>query len=155
MIWYEKGCFKFQTFKFWMQGICSFEQRRERERKTYTSSSGSNCVSCGKTGAALPDLPFAGFIQARSLVGLSILQAWLDTRWTPVGSKLHSDPRYSVPNNMMAAGSLCIGSTDTDYGYQTGWTSNTAGIMMECNDITEIVVHDSGTRLASLLYYYG
>ena len=52
------------------------------------------CVSCGKTGAALPDLPFAGFIQARSLVGLSILQPWLDARWTPVGSKLHSDPRY-------------------------------------------------------------
>jgi hypothetical protein len=52
------------------------------------------CVSCGKTGAALPDLPFAGFIQASSLVGLSNLQAWLDARWTPVGSKLHSDPRY-------------------------------------------------------------
>ena len=52
------------------------------------------CVSCGKTGAALPDLPFAGFIQARSLVGLSILQPWLDARWTPVGSKLHSDPQY-------------------------------------------------------------
>ena len=46
------------------------------------------CVSCGKTGAALPDLPFAGFIQARYAVGLSILQPWLDTRWTPVGSKL-------------------------------------------------------------------
>ncbi len=35
---------------------------------------------------------------------------------------------YSVPNNRMAAGSLCIGSTDTDYGYETGWTANTAGI---------------------------
>jgi hypothetical protein len=52
------------------------------------------CVSCGKTGAALPDLPFAGFIQASSPVGLSNLQAWLDARWTPVGSQLHSDPRY-------------------------------------------------------------
>lgn len=52
------------------------------------------CVSCGKTGAALPDLPFAGYIQARSLVGLSNLQPWLDARWTPLRSKLHSDPRY-------------------------------------------------------------
>jgi hypothetical protein len=52
------------------------------------------CVSWGKTGAALPDLPFAGFIQARSLVVLSIFQPWLDARWTPVWSKLHPDPRY-------------------------------------------------------------
>jgi len=62
---------------------------------------------------------------------------------------------YAVPNNNMATGSLCIGSTDVDYGYSTGWSTNTAGIMMECNNITEICVHDSGTRVASLLYYYG
>jgi hypothetical protein len=52
------------------------------------------CVECGKTGAALPDLPFAGFIQAQSLLGLNNLQRWLDTTWTPVGSKLKDDPRY-------------------------------------------------------------
>ena len=52
------------------------------------------CVACGKNGAALPDLPFAGFIQARSLVGLSCLQPWLDALWTPVGSKLRCDPQY-------------------------------------------------------------
>jgi hypothetical protein len=62
---------------------------------------------------------------------------------------------YAVPNNMMTPGSLCIGSIDTDYGYATGWSTNTAGIMMECSNITEICVHDSGTRVASLLYYYG
>jgi hypothetical protein len=55
----------------------------------------------------------------------------------------------------MAAGSLCIGSTDVNYGYDTGWTANTAGILMECANITEICVHDAGTRVASLLYYYG
>jgi hypothetical protein len=55
----------------------------------------------------------------------------------------------------MASGSLTIGSTDVDYGYDTGWTTNTAGLMMECADITEICVHDAGTRVASLLYYYG
>jgi len=62
---------------------------------------------------------------------------------------------YAVPANYMAAGSLCIGSTDVDYGYNTGWSANTAGIMMECANITEICVHDAGTRVASLLYYYG
>ncbi len=53
------------------------------------------CVSCGKTGAAaLPDLPFTGFIQAKTTVGLSILRPWLDALWTPVGSKLRCDPQY-------------------------------------------------------------
>jgi hypothetical protein len=42
----------------------------------------------------LPDLPFAGFIQARCLLGLNKLQRWLDATWTPVGSKLKDDPRY-------------------------------------------------------------
>ena len=41
------------------------------------------CVECGKTGAALPDLPFAGFIQAKSLLGLNNLQRWLDATWRP------------------------------------------------------------------------
>ena len=53
------------------------------------------CVACGKNGAAaLPDLPFTGFIQASSTVSLSILQPWLDALWTPVGSKLRCDPQY-------------------------------------------------------------
>jgi hypothetical protein len=70
-------------------------------------------------------------------------------------SNLRGVSPYSFPNNRMAAGSLTIGSTDLDYGYETGWTANTAGIMMECSNITEICVHDSETRIASLLYYYG
>ena len=54
------------------------------------------CVACGQSGAALPDLPFAGFIQATSLVGLSSLQPWLDAKWTPIGSKLHSNTQYKA-----------------------------------------------------------
>jgi hypothetical protein len=34
----------------------------------------------------------------------------------------------AVPNNRMASGSLTIGSTDENYGINTGWTSNTAGL---------------------------
>ena len=53
-----------------------------------------HCVACGKSGSALPDLPFSGFIQATSAVRKTILQRWLDAIWTPVGSKLCSDPHY-------------------------------------------------------------
>ena len=53
-----------------------------------------HCVACGKSGSALPDLPFSGFIQATSTVRKTILQRWLDAIWTPVGSKLCSDPQY-------------------------------------------------------------
>jgi hypothetical protein len=54
------------------------------------------CVACGRSGTALPNLPFTGFIQAGSTVRLSLLQAWLDAVWTPVGSKfkLCSAPLY-------------------------------------------------------------
>ena len=62
---------------------------------------------------------------------------------------------YAVDNNYMAAGSLTIGSVNTNFGGGWNWSSNTAGLMMECADNTEIVVHDSGSRLASLLYYAG
>jgi hypothetical protein len=40
IIWNEKGCFEIQTI--WMQGTCSSEEGEERERKIYTSRSGSN-----------------------------------------------------------------------------------------------------------------
>ena len=52
------------------------------------------CVACGRSGTALPNLPFTGFIQAKSAVRQSLLQAWLDAVWTPVCSKLCSDPQY-------------------------------------------------------------
>jgi hypothetical protein len=60
--------------------------------------------------------------------------------------------------NRMAAGSLTIGSTSTNYGgeFSGSWAmTSTAGLMMECADNTEIAVHDSGTRLASFMYYTG
>lgn len=65
------------------------------------------------------------------------------------------DTTYAVPNNYMGRGSLTIGSTTANYGGGWGWNSNTAGLMMECSDTTEIAIHDSGTRVASFMYYYG
>ena len=56
----------------------------------------------------------------------------------------------------MQSGSLTIGGVNVNYG--TGgnqWTTNTAGLMMECLDYTEIAVHDASARVASLIYYDG
>jgi hypothetical protein len=62
---------------------------------------------------------------------------------------------YSKDNNYMQTGSLIIGSIDKNYGGGTNWNTNTAGLMLECNDNTEIAVHDSGKQVASLMYYEG
>ena len=73
---------------------------------------------------------------------------------------IHNGSGVAAVNNYMASGSLTIGGTNTSYGgnFYTGaaWTgNNTAGLLLECQDNTEIVVHDSATRLASLMYYEG
>ncbi len=60
-----------------------------------------------------------------------------------------------VGNDYMAGGSLSIGNINQNYGGGSGWTSNTAGLLLECADNTEIAIHDSGTRVMSALYYQG
>jgi hypothetical protein len=60
---------------------------------------------------------------------------------------------YAIANNNMAAGSLVIGNINQDYGGGNNWTANTAGLMMECNDNTEIVIHDSGNAIHSFMRY--
>lgn len=59
-------------------------------------------------------------------------------------------------NNYMAPGSLTIGGIDRNYGGGNNkWNTNTAGLLLEALDNTEIAVHDSGVRLASFMYYEG
>jgi hypothetical protein len=60
---------------------------------------------------------------------------------------------YAVPNNFMQAGSLTIGDTLLNYGGGFQWTTNTAGLLMECLDNTEFAVHDAASRTASFMYY--
>jgi hypothetical protein len=60
---------------------------------------------------------------------------------------------YAIPNNFMTSGSLTIGNIDTNYGGGNNWTANTAGLMMECSDNTEIVIHDAGNSLHSFMRY--
>ena len=52
---------------------------------------------------------------------------------------------------MMTSGTLTLGSTNTNYGYASGWSNNTADIVLECTDVTEICVHDANTSVVSLL----
>lgn len=62
---------------------------------------------------------------------------------------------YACPNNRMTSGSLTIGDTTNNFGGGTNWNANTAGLLMEAAIRTEIAVHDSGTRIASLMQYEG
>ena len=55
----------------------------------------------------------------------------------------------------MQKGSLTIGDQSLNYGGGSDWTSNTAGLMFECLDNTEIAVHDAGNKVSSLMYYEG
>eukprot|EP00960_Hanusia_phi_P016862 496606-Hanusia_phi.AAC.1 len=66
---------------------------------------------------------------------------------------IHGGIPFAVPNNYMAKGSLTIGSTGTNYGGGNNWNANTAAFLMECQDNTEIAIHDSGDRLASFMHY--
>ena len=60
---------------------------------------------------------------------------------------------YSCRHNFMAPGSLTIGGNDRNYGGGTNWNDNTAGLLLETLDNTEIAIHDSNLRLASFMYY--
>ena len=45
-----------------------------------------NCVSCGKEGRPLPDLPFTGYMQAKATIDLQRLEKWFAMTWVPVGA---------------------------------------------------------------------
>ena len=62
---------------------------------------------------------------------------------------------WAVPSGYMASGSLTIGSVNANYGGGNLWNSSTAGLLLETISNTEIAVHDSGKRAASLIYYEG
>ena len=55
----------------------------------------------------------------------------------------------------MQNGSLTIGDLSLNYGNGTNWNTNTAGLLLECLDNTEIAVHDAGNRVSSLIQYQG
>jgi hypothetical protein len=70
-------------------------------------------------------------------------------------ANINGGTNFAVLNNYMQTGSLTIGDNTRNYGGGAFWNANTAGLLMECLDNTEIAVHDAGARVASLMYYNG
>jgi len=85
-------------------------------------------------------------------IGTDSPVAKLEVNGTAVISNGNS---YATKHNFMASGSLTIGSITADYGGGKSWNPSTAGLLLEAKDNTEIAVHDSGTRVASLMYFEG
>jgi hypothetical protein len=61
---------------------------------------------------------------------------------------------FAINNNYMGPDTLTIGNHDINYGGGQLWNTNTAGLMFECRDHTEIAVHDSGNYVHSFMWYY-
>jgi|SoiMethySBSTD1v2_1073268.scaffolds.fasta_scaffold34422_7 hypothetical protein len=71
-----------------------------------------------------------------------------------VGPALISDgDGFAVKDGKMAKGSLTIGSIASSFGGGNGWNANTAGLMLETAASTEIAVHHSNSRIASIVQY--
>ena len=68
---------------------------------------------------------------------------------------IHNGSPLAAVSNWMQSGSLTIGGTNANYGGGVNRTANTAGLMLECLDNTEIAVHDAGNRLISLMCFQG
>jgi hypothetical protein len=61
---------------------------------------------------------------------------------------------FAINNNYMYPDTLTIGNQDINYGGGQNWNTNTASLMFECRDHTEIAVHDSGNYVHSFMWYY-
>jgi hypothetical protein len=72
-----------------------------------------------------------------------------------VGVHLDTRGTYAVQQGYMGSRTITLGDNNLNYGGGSGWNTNTAALMFECADNTEIAVHDSGTRIASLMYFEG
>ena len=75
-----------------------------------------------------------------------------------VNGNTYIQGKLCIDNNIysnMQSGALSIGNGSNDYGGGQNWNSNVAGLILNCNNNTEIAVHDNGTRIASFMYYEG
>jgi hypothetical protein len=118
-----------------------------------------------KTSGAITNTQFTSlFINASGNVGIGTNNPGTNKLNvignTSINGLLNVHNGFPNGNVNMQAGSLAIGGTNVNYGgvfYPMGnWTgTNTAGILMECLNNTEIVVHDFGNKLNSLMYYEG
>jgi hypothetical protein len=111
-----------------------------------------------RVGTAAGQVPgTAMFITSGGQVGIGTTAPFANTTVDIRGTvSINNGSNTANVFNRMAAGSLTIGSTTTNYGgvIEGSWNmSSTAGLLMECLNNTEIAVHDTGERLTSFLYY--
>ena len=122
----------------------------------YTGGTGSICsiqasdyYSSVDHGQALVLNPLGGSVGIGASPGCK-----LDVRGGALG--VSSTSPYAAVNSYMQAGSLAIGDTLLNYGGGASqWNTNTAGLIMECLNSTEIAIHDAGDRVVSFMYYSG
>jgi hypothetical protein len=85
-------------------------------------------------------------------IGTTTPQVALDV----VGTAMISDGSgVAASSGYMRKGSLTVGGVSGSFGGGTNWNANTAALLLETSANTEVAVHDSNTRLASLLFYEG
>jgi hypothetical protein len=71
------------------------------------------------------------------------------------GNKIFNNA-YAVNIPILNNGNLVIGETLLNYGGGDIWNGgNAAGLSLGCISNTQIAAHDSGTRLAYVIYYEG
>ena len=112
----------------------------------------TNTIGLGPVGLGTPATSIA--LTAAGNVGMGIAApiAKLDVRG--VGA-INGGNLFGSANNFLTSGALNIGNSAIGYGGGSGWTTNTAGLLMETANNTEIAIHDAGHRIASLMYYQG
>ena len=133
-----------------------------------TNSAGQNSVITNRIGGSSAGRCMYSF-DVNNAYGFSIYMTGnnsalrFNNGWDGTGSDVMSlynngavgiqNNGYAIPNNSMAAGSLTIGNITQNYGGGGSWNTNTAGLMMECADATEIAIHDANTSVHSFMRY--
>ncbi|MCB9336652.1 MAG: tail fiber domain-containing protein [Lewinellaceae bacterium] len=111
-------------------------------------------ISVGATYSGTTAAPANGaIIEGNVGIGVSAPGSKLEVNGR---SNIHDGHPYACPTGYMATGSLTIGDTNKDFGGGTSqWNSNTAGLLLETLNNTEIAIHDQANRVVSALYYAG
>lgn len=137
------------------------EDGNQAAGRVLTSDAAGNAVWAAPAGSGWGLTGNAGTVAGTNFIGTTDNVAFTirtnnaeRMRITGTGAaNIWSGTNFAVPNNYMAGGSLTVGNIAANFGGGSGWNANTAGLMLECLDNTEIAIHDSGLRLASLSYY--
>jgi hypothetical protein len=113
------------------------------------ASSANVLANSNISQTALGDIYVSGFMG----VGVSAPVGTLQVQGSGI---VCGGTNYANTQGYMASGSLTIGATNKNYGGgSSNWSSNTAGMLLECLDNTEIAIHDAGTTVRSFMYYAG